>query len=282
MAHTINLHVAGRLEEAARLLRDEGADPYRVRAYRRAAAVVRGWALPVDEVFRRQGLAGLKTLPTVGPTIARAIRDLVVTGQLPMLERLRGESDPVTVLASVPGIGVALAERLHDEMGLDTLADLETAAHDGRLETIAGFGEKRLAGIRDSLAHRLERVRSPATGGPPPAVSELLNVDREYRELAEAGRLQLIAPRRFNPERKHWLPILHTTRGDRHYTALYSNTAHAHRAGKTHDWVVLYSKGAGGEHQHTIFTSTHGPLNGKRVVAGREADCEGFYAARAA
>jgi hypothetical protein len=236
----------------------------------------------MDEVFRREGLAGLKALPRVGPAIARAIRDLVVTGRLPMLERLRGESDPVKVLASVPGVGVALAERLHDEIGLDTLADLEAAAHDGRLETIAGFGEKRLAGIRDSLAHRLERVRLPATVGPPPPVSELLDVDREYRELAEAGKLQLIAPRRFNPERKRWLPILHTTRGDRQYTSLYSNTAHAHHAGKTYDWVVLYSKDAGGERPNTVFTATRGPLNGKRVVAGREGECEAFYTARAA
>ena len=282
MAHTINLHVAGRLEEAARLLRNQGSDPYRVRAYRRAATVVRGWALPVDEVFRRQGLAGLKAMPAVGPTIARAIRDLVLTGRLPMLERLRGESDPVKVLASVPGVGVVLAERLHDEMGLDTLADLEAAAHDGRLETIAGFGEKRLAGIRDSLAHRLQRVHLPATGGPLPPVSELLDVDRHYRELAEAGRLQLIAPRRFNPARKAWLPILHAVRDHRQYTALYSNTAHAHRAGKTHDWVVLYSKDAAGERSHTVLTAMHGLLRGNRVVAGREGECEAFYAARAA
>jgi hypothetical protein len=199
-----------------------------------------------------------------------------------MLERLRGESDPVKVLASVPGVGVVLAERLHDEMGLDTLADLEAAAHDGRLETIAGFGEKRLAGIRDSLAHRLQRVHVPATGGPLPPIAELLDVDRHYRELAEAGRLQLIAPRRFNPARRAWLPILHAVRDHRQYTALYSNTAHAHRACKTHDWVVLYSKDAAGECSHTVLTATHGLLRGNRVVAGREGECEAFYAARAA
>jgi hypothetical protein len=110
----------------------------------------------------------------------------------------------------------------------------------------------------------------------------LLNVDREYRDLAEAGRLQLIAPRRFNPERKRWLPILHTARGNRQYTALYSNTAHAHRAGKTHDWVVVYSKDGDGERSHTVLTATHGLLRGNRVVAGREGECEAFYAARAA
>ncbi|HEY5619414.1 MAG TPA: helix-hairpin-helix domain-containing protein [Vicinamibacterales bacterium] len=282
MAHTINLQVAGRLEEAARLLREQGADPFRVRAYRRAAMVVRGYSLPVDEIFRRQGLDGLKALPAIGDTIARAIRELVVSGRLPMLERLRGESDPVRLLTSVPGVGIALAERLHDELGLETLADLEAAAHDGRLETIAGFGDKRLAGIRDSLAHRLGRVRMPASGVRPVPISELLDVDREYRELAGAGKLQMIAPRRFNPARKAWLPILHTRRGAHHFTALYSNTARAHRAEKTLDWVVLYEDGAGGERLHTVITATHGPLRGRRVVAGRDGECESFYAAHAA
>lgn len=282
MPHAINEHVAGRLEEAARLLREQGADPYRVRAYRRAAMTLRGSAQPVDDIFRHRGLAGLKELRGVGDTIARAIRELLVSGRLPMLERLRGESDPVALLASVPGIGGVLAERLHDELGLDTLADLEAAAHDGRLETIAGFGEKRLAGIRDSLAHRLGRVRLPSAVGPSPPIAELLDIDREYREQATAGRLQVIAPRRFNPAGRAWLPILHTRRGNRHYTVLYSNTARAHRAGKTTEWVVLYCDDGSGERVHTVITATHGPLHGKRVVAGREWECEAFYAGRAA
>jgi DNA polymerase (family 10) len=137
------------------------------------------------------------------------------------------------VLSSVPGIGRQYAERLHDELGLSTLEDLEAAAHHGRLATSAGFGDKRLA-VSDSLAHRLGRVRSASesgTGVPP--VSDLLEVDREYREKAAVGELRLIAPRRFNPTGEAWLPVLHTRRGKRRYTALFSNTARAHRVGKT-------------------------------------------------
>ena len=282
MAATINQHVAARLEEAARLLRDQGADHYRVNAYRRAAMTVRGHSRPVDELFRQDGLEGLKEIRGVGDSIGRAIRELLVHGRLPMLERLRGESDPVASLAAVPGVGYILAERLHDELGLETLADLEAAAHDGRLETMAGFGEKRLAGIRDSLAYRLGRVRLPPEVGPPPPVAELLEVDREYRDKAAAGQLQLITPRRFNPSRTARLPILHTRHGGRAYTALYSNTARAHRAGKTGDWVVLYHEDGSGERVHTVITATHGPLRGWRVVAGRESECEAFYARPAA
>ena len=269
----INQDVAGRLEEAAGLLRDQGADRYRVGAYLRAASSIRSTQTPVDEVLRDRGLDGLKELPHVGETIARAIRELVSHGRLPMLDRLRGDADPVRLLASVPGIGRMLANRLHEELGLETLADLEAAAHDGRLATVAGFGAKRLAGIRDSLAHRLGRMRVPTIAGDTPSVSELLDVDREYREKAAAGELQRIAPRRFNPSREAWLPILHTRRGTRRYTALFSNTARAHRTGNARDWVVLYGDNGSGEHRHTVITATYGPLRGQRVVAGREDEC---------
>ena len=280
----MNREIASRLEEAAWLLRDQGADRYRVNAYLRAAGTVRHWPEPLDKIFRERGLDGLEELPDVGPTIARAIRELVTRGRLPMLDRLRGAADPLTVLRSVPGIGRRFAERVHDELGISTLEELETAAHDGRLAAVAGFGSKRLAGVRDSLAQRLGRVRrqsGPTSTGP--SVIELLDVDREYRTKAAAGELRLIRPRRFNPAGEAWLPVLHTRRGPRHYTALYSNTAHAHRAGKTRDWVVLYGDdGSDGEHQYTVLTATRGPLHGRRVVAGRERECEAAQVGTAA
>jgi hypothetical protein len=200
-----------------------------------------------------------------------------------MLERLRGESEPTKLLASVPGIGRGLADRLYHDLGIETLEDLEAAAHDGRLEQLLGFGPKRLAGIRDSLAHRLERVKAPAARNDgPPSVAEILDVDREYREKAAAGQLVRIAPRRFNPSRVAWLPILHTTRGRRHYTALFSNTALAHRLNRTDDWVVIYWDDSRGERQCTVVTADRGALKARRVVRGREAECDKSSAATVA
>ena len=173
----------------------------------------------------------------------------------------------------------ALAERLHREFGIDSLEELETAAHDGRLTDLAGIGKKKLEGIIDTLATRLGRLRRQ--GHPleseEPTVAELLDVDREYREKIAAGSLPKIAPRRFNPLGDAWLPILHTHRGERHYTALFSNTARAHEFGATHDWVVLYYDGRTEEHQCTVITSHRGHLSGKRIVRGREAECEQYY-----
>jgi hypothetical protein len=117
------------------------------------------------------------------------------------------------------------------------------------------------------------------TDGEPP-VAELLDVDREYRAAAEAGRLPRIAPRRFNPTGEAWLPILHTERGERHYTALYSNTALAHQLGRERDWVVIYfHSDHHPEVQRTVVTERGGHLAGERVVRGREAECASYYAA---
>jgi len=184
----------------------------------------------------------------------------------------------------VPGLGHRLAERIHEELHVDTLEALELAAHDGRLETVPGVGPRRAAAIRASLQSMLSRGRPkfiagsrPSADGP--AVATLLAVDAEYRRGAEAGRLPTIAPRRFNPSGEAWLPVLHTVRDGWHFTALFSNTAQAHQLNRTRDWVVIYFyDDEHAEGQHTVVTETHGPLVGRRVVRGRETECRGLYA----
>lgn len=274
-----NAEIARRLEEMAWLLEEQGANVYRIQAYRRAADMLGRLQRSVADLVYAEGIDGLLHLPGIGESLARSIRELVLTGRLPALDRLRGEADPESLLASVPGIGPVLAERLHHDLEIDTLEGLEAAAHDGRLGTLAGIGEKKRAGIIDSLATRLGRIRTPRQAPTPeePSVEELLDVDREYCEKAAASQLRRIAPRRFNPSGEAWLPVLHTQRGQRHYTALFSNTARAHKLGRTNDWVVLYHDGGGGERQCTVITSQREPLLGKRIVRGREDECAVFY-----
>jgi len=279
MSQALNHEIADRLDEIAHLLGEQGANPFRVRAYHRAANLVRALERPVDDILLREGIEGLDALPGVGESIARLIRDLLRHGRSALLARLRGDTDPLDLLTSVPGIGHDMAARLHHDLGIDTLEELELAAHDGRLAQVRGIGEKRLAAIRATLSERLARVRSHAAVARPeePPVSELLDVDREYRDKAARDELRTIAPRRMNPEGRAWLPILHTTRGDRHYTALYSNTPRAHQLGRTHDWVVLYLDGDHAEHQWTVITAERGGLTGRRIVRGREAECAEWY-----
>ena len=94
-------------------------------------------------------------------------------------------------------MGEKLAERIHDELGVDSLEELEIAAHDGRLAEAEGGGEEKLQGIRDALAGILSRpvqrrAQKQAEGGhtqdeqdereEQPSVDTLLEADREYRE----------------------------------------------------------------------------------------------------
>lgn len=276
-----NIQIARRLEEVASILEQQRANPFRVRAYLRAAETVRRLPTPLIELWREGGDEALRKLPGVGDRLAVSLRMLATTGRLPMLDRLRGTIDPVALLASVPGVGRMVAGRLYRDLGIETLEDLEAAAHDGRLNGIGGIGAKKLAGIMDTLATRLGRIRAsgePGTSAPP--VAELLDVDREYLDKTARGALPAIAPRRFNPDKEAWLPILHTERGNRHYTAMFSNTARAHELGKTHDWVVIYCDTGRNERQFTVVTARQGVLAGKRIVRGREDECEAFHLCR--
>ncbi len=184
-------------------------------------------------------------------------------------------------LASVPGIGPTLARRVHEGLDVHTVEELDAAAHDGRLARLPGFGARRLRAVVETLAGRLGRRPRPGMSPRPPLpIAELLDVDREYREKAARGALIRIAPHRFNPEHRSWLPVLRTTRDGRQYTALFSNTARAHALRKTDDWVVLYGDDGLAEREATVVTETAGPLAGRRVVRGREAECGAFYEAR--
>lgn len=62
---------------------------------------------------------------------------------------------------------------------------------------------------------------------------------------------------------------------------MYSNTPRAHELGTTHDWVVIFREGTGEQAQWTVITSHRGPLAGRRVVRGRESECEAHYASHA-
>jgi putative hydrolase len=277
---TLNQPFAEKLRETASLLEAQGANPFRVGAYRRAADTLSKLERDVREIFASEGVEGLLAIPNVGEGIAASLRELLTTGRMSRLERLRGELDAASLFQTLPGIGPKLAQRIHEALHVDTLEALETAAHDGRLEAVEGVGRRRAASIRATLESMLGRVRRPhpARGGPSPDVATLLAVDREYREKAVQDRLPKIAPKRFNPSGEAWLPILHAEHGGWHFTVLFSNTARAHELGRTHDWVVTYFyDGDHREDQHTIVTETRGPLAGRRVIRGREAECRAFY-----
>jgi len=283
---SINQEIAERLREIATLLEEQRASPFRVNAYKRAASTVVRLNEPISEIIEQKGLPGLIALAGIGEGIARSIYEYVAMGRMSRLESLRGGHDPVALFKQIPGVGSTLAHRIIDALHIDSLAALEVAAYNRRLEKVPGFSANKVAMVQAWLAQVLGRRRpGPPEHGPvaEPPVSLLLQVDRRYREKAEAGELPTIAPERFNPESEAWLPIMHMTRGEWHFTALYSNTARAHQLQRTRDWVVIYFyDDQHHESQHTVVTESRGSLTGQRVVRGRESECLDHYAQKSA
>jgi hypothetical protein len=280
-----NDEIAAELEKLADLLEAQHASIYRVRAYRAAAHTVRALGTPIDDLVGGEKVDGLESLPGIGKSIAAAIREIVTTGRLRQLERLEGQASPQELFSTIPGIGEELANRIESQLHVESLEDLEAAAHDGRLETVPGFGLRRVRSVRESLESRLrfsaarrQSFRAASDRHEQrPLASVLLAMDRTYRELAAQDKLRKIAPRRFNPEHRTWLPVLHREMDGWTLTAMYSNTARAHRLGRTHDWIVIYYERDGDDGQCTVVPERAGSLSGKRVVRGREAECERYY-----
>jgi DNA polymerase (family X) len=274
-----NMAIAAKFAQAAELLAAQNADPFRVAAYRSAAEALQRLERDVAELESEGGREALEAIPAVGRSIARGVAEMLHTGRWRFLERLRTRTGPAILFGAIPGIGPKLAQRLHRVMHIETLEGLESAMHVGRLETVRGIGPRRAAAIRIGLADMLGRVRPRWTvSRQEPGIDLLLDVDREYRDKAASDLLPKIAPKRFNPTREAWLPVLHTRRDPWEFTALYSNTARAHELHRVKDWVVLYFHQPGKpELQRTVVTEKRGALRGKRVIRGREADCRRHY-----
>jgi putative hydrolase len=279
-----NKDIAELLERIADLLEATDTNPFKVRAYRNGANSVRDQETPVADYIVKDNFERLREVPGIGAGLGAVIGQYVVEGRSDLLNDLEAEVTPVQVFQRVPGLGQDLAQRIVDTLHISTLEDLEEAAHDGRLATVEGFGERRVEAVQASLGGILQRgprKRERSSGNSPMSVEMLLDVDAEYRQKAEAGKLERIAPRRFNPDNDAWLPILHTKHDGWKFTALFSNTAQAHELDKTDDWVVIYydrDDDDDHERQVTVVTETSGDLKGKRVVRGREAETRRYYA----
>ena len=276
-----NHYIAKILDEVADLLHQQNASSFRVGAYRTAADYIAHSAPPLRDVYDRSGVTGLEALPTIGASIARASAEILESGSLGMLARLRGAMDPEKLFQTVPMIGPKIAQQLHDELHLETLEALEAAAIDGRLSNLKGIGQRRARSIENSLASILDRRRPKQQLGHEfaPPVKTLLEIDHKYRTEAAHDALATITPKRFNPKGDIRIPILHTDLESWHFTALFSNSPNAHRFGRARDWVVIYfEKDSQAEGQCTVVTEQKGKLAGKRVVRGQEAECATFYA----
>ena len=151
-----NLDIARTLEELADLLEIQGANPFRIRAYRNAVRTVEGLTRPI-RVMVAEG-EDLSSLPAIGKDLAEHIVELVTTGRMTRLEKLAEDFPRSLVqLMRLDGVGPKKARKLFDELEVRTVDDLEEQLKAGRVQELDGFGkksaEKILRAIDDHRKH---------------------------------------------------------------------------------------------------------------------------------
>ena len=126
------------LQELADLIAISGGDPYRVRAYEKAARSVAGHPLDLDTLDRK----GLMAIPAVGAHTAEKLLELRQTGRITALEELHAQLPAgLRALLGVPGLGPKRAHQVYVELGISSMPELLNALHDEQLRNLKGWGE---------------------------------------------------------------------------------------------------------------------------------------------
>jgi DNA polymerase (family 10) len=150
-----NSEIAATFDEVADLLELEGANTFRVRAYRSAALTLGAMPKSLAEMLARG--EDLSELPGIGKDLAGKIAEIVSTGKLPALEELRARTPPhIRALLRVPGLGPKRVRTLRDDLGIKSVADLKAAAAKKLIREHAGFGEK----TEKKILAELRRLKS--------------------------------------------------------------------------------------------------------------------------
>ncbi len=235
-----NLEIARVLDDVADLLEIGEANPFRVRAYRNAARTVEAETVPLRK--RLEEGADLTELPAVGKDIAGRIEELVRTGDLALLNELSDEIPRTLIeVMRLPGIGPKRASVLWKKLGVETVDELEAAAHDGRVAQLKGFGaktqEKILGGVKEYRRHSTRMKLGDADQhalplleylGQAPGIERLEIAGSYRRRLETVGDIDILAIA------KHPVPVMEC------FTA-YPSVSKVLASGETRSSVVLKS-----------------------------------------
>ena len=175
-----NRDIANAFERLADLLEIGDANPFRVRAYRNAAATIRDQARPLRDMV--DAGEDLSELPAIGEDLAKQIARFVESGHLARLDALTDRlPTSLTALLDIDGIGPKRAHALYEGLGIRDADELAQAAREGRIRTLSGFGAKTEQRLLKALERRAAR---------PPARTLLSVAEQAAEPLIEWIRQQ--------------------------------------------------------------------------------------------
>ena len=203
-----NAEIAAALRELGVLYELDGADRFRVQAYREAARTVAESPISIEQLA---GEGRLTELPAVGKTLAEKIETLIETGSIPSADKLKAKFPATLVeVTRVPGLGAKSARRIYDELGVENLTQLKEAAEQGRISDMRGMGAKK----EQSILSALEGVTEDGIGERL-LLSNVLPVAEEIRSdllgLGMANRIEIAGSARRWAETCKDLDLIATT-----------------------------------------------------------------------
>src|SRR5215203_5066206 len=203
-----NAEIAAALRELGILYELDGADRFRVQAYREAARTVAESPVSIEQLAAE---GRLTELPAIGSTLAEKIETLIETGSIPSADKLK-QKFPATLVevTRVPGLGAKTARRIHDELGVENLTQLKEAAEQGRIAGMRGLGAK----TEDNILSSLEGVTEDGIGERL-LLSHVLPIGDEIcsdlKDMGVANRIELAGSARRWTETCKDLDLIATT-----------------------------------------------------------------------
>jgi DNA polymerase (family 10) len=136
-----NTEIAQLFSRLAELLEIQGANPFRIRAYRKAAQTIEGLPHSVTSMLAEG--ADLSELPGIGKDLAAKVQEIVETGHLSLLDQVSSQlPGQLAELAKIPTLGPKRVKMLYDTLGIQDLKGLAKAAQAGQIRQLPGFGKK--------------------------------------------------------------------------------------------------------------------------------------------
>jgi DNA polymerase (family X) len=203
-----NAEIAAALRELGILYELDGADRFRVLAYREAARTVAQSPVSIEQLAEE---GRLTELPAIGRTLAQKIETLIETGSIPSADKLKAKFPATLVeVTRVPGLGAKTARRIYDEIGVENLTQLKEAAEQGRISAIRGLGPK----TEENILASLEGVTEDGIGERL-LLSQVLPIADEIcgdlKELGVANRIEVAGSARRWTETCKDLDLIATT-----------------------------------------------------------------------
>ncbi len=182
-----NAQVAQIVDEIADLLEIEGENTFRVRSYRRAAETLTGLSDEVEDIFEEEGVKGLQGLPGIGKGIAEKLAELLATGEMTYHRELRDKyPDRMLDMLTVPGLGPRTVALVYEQLGIDSVDELEEAAQNQQLRDLPGLGAKSEEKILHNIALYRQGTERALLGDILPVAERLIAMLRDDPAVIDA------------------------------------------------------------------------------------------------